>query len=128
MKLKAIIHENDYHLATESGEIIENSESCEIDWSGFKAEAQGPITITFKVRAIYGNPGKVVDADEQPVKSLPAPEIEHDYDPDEGPFFYDDEEEVDFMEGLCPDCAQELCLRCGQCKTPACEAEGCDCP
>ena len=36
-------------------------------------------------------------------------------------------EEEDFMEGLCIDCAQELCRRCGKCCTPACEAEECDC-
>ncbi len=36
-------------------------------------------------------------------------------------------EEEDFMQGLCPDCIQGLCLRCGKCCTPACEAEECDC-
>ena len=36
-------------------------------------------------------------------------------------------EEEDFMQGLCECCAQELCLNCGKCRTPACEAEMCDC-
>lgn len=65
------------------------------------------------------------------VPPLPAAPITYDYDHEDfDPHDYDDyprDDEEDYMEGLCPDCAQELCLRCNQCRTPACEAEGCDC-
>jgi len=36
-------------------------------------------------------------------------------------------EEEGFMQGLCECCIQELCLGCEKCRTPACEAEMCDC-
>jgi len=131
MKLKAIIHENDYHLATESGEIIENVESCKVDSTGCGVEGD-LLTITFKVTAVYGTPATIVDADETAVRALPAAEVAYDYDPDDyAPIFHDEdcdcEEDIDFMEGLCPDCAQEICLDCLKCCTPACEAEECNC-
>jgi hypothetical protein len=78
---------------------------------------------------VVGSPATIIDADEKAVRALPdaLPAIEYDYDPDEGDFFYNDafeeEEDEDIMEGLCACCAQELCLQCNQCHTPACEEE-----
>ena len=57
-----------------------------------------------------------------PRLALPDPEyVEARLDQLRRPFFHDEEQEwegeEDFMEGLCPDCAQELCLQCGRCNT-----------
>ena|SRR2546430_13371706 len=133
MRLKAIYHGDELCLATEAGEIIESVGGCEIRPLHLSAQAGDYIKGSFEVIVRLESTTKIVDADvralPEPRTALPQSVAFVDYGPDEGPFFYDGEgEEIDYMEGLCPDCAQDLCLHCNQCKTPACEAENCDCP
>lgn|SRR2546423_1002137 len=147
MKLKAIYHGDELCLATEAGEIIESVETCRVFSTGMGAMVGQRIPCHFSIIVNLAVSEKIIDADE---RALPTrthierteeefddrldelrrpPFVEYDYDPDEGPFFYNDAfEEGDIMEGLCPDCCQDLCLQCEQCCTPACEAENCDCP
>ena len=87
-----------------------------------------------------GSPAPIVDADEKAMRALPAAPrivIEHtfpvtqavnwDYEPNDYASLIrdeeDDEDDEDIMEGLCICCAQELCLQCQRCHTPACEEE-----
>src|SRR5882762_4040418 len=67
MKLKAIIHDNDYHIATESGEIIENVESCKVSSTGCGVEGD-LLIVTFKFAAVYGSPEKLVETDKRSPK------------------------------------------------------------
>lgn len=117
MKLKAVLKDGIPCLATESGEIIENAMKFHME-SGILVPTTYQFQITFAVI-------------EDTRTTLPSQTfIDWDYDSDEGPVFHDEdcECEGDIMDGLCPDCAQDLCLQCGQCNTPACEEKQCDCP
>ena len=101
MRLKAIYHGDNLCLATESGELIESAEGCDVHFKYVEARTGEPITAAFEVTLTgIENAAQVVDAD---VRALPEPRTALpqtiafvDYDPDEGPFFYDSEgEEVD---------------------------------
>jgi hypothetical protein len=123
-------HDGDLCLFTESGEIVDNAEHCMVFPTGMDASVGKRIQCRFTVIANL-EVAEIVDADEQAVRALPSPAqvIEYDYDPDDyAPIVRDDEEEWDAMEGLCPDCVQELCPICGERRTLGCEAEECDCP
>ena len=132
MRLKAIYHGDELCLATEAGEIIESVGGCEIRPLHLSAQAGDYIKGSFEVIVRLESTTKIVDAD---VRALPEPRIalprvvDHDYDYYED-FLHDEDCDCEgcFMEGLCPDCCQDRCLQCNQCKTPACEAENCDCP
>ncbi len=136
MRLKAIYHGDELCLATEAGEIIEFTDGCRIFSTGMDAMAGKRVQCHFSIIVNLETPVTIVDADERSVRALPtAPQDPfdflkgcYDFDPYDYEDFPRDDDEEDFMDGLCPDCVQELCLHCGQCCTPACEAENCDCP
>ncbi len=122
-------------LVAENGEILAEFEvDPEFEAIKLYQNEEGSTRAEIVLDLPVGSPAVIVDADERSVRALPdAPQDPFDflkdcYDFD--PYDYEDyprDDEEDFMDGLCPGCAQELCLHCGQCKTPACEAENCDC-
>lgn len=97
-----------------------------------------PATATVVLTLVVGDTTTIIDGSVVPSntlqeapRALPAPRpalpdpeyVEARLDQLREPFFCVDEEEWEdeaegFMEGLCPDCAQEICLHCGRCNTP----------
>jgi hypothetical protein len=129
MRLKFLLDENGRgcKLLSSDGKVLVeygvNPEFVEYTLYSHGGESMQAKIILDEVEVIEEMPVTVVDADEESVGALPAaPQvIEYDFDPHDYEDCPRDDEEDDYayMEGLCPDCAQELCLRCGQCYTPA---------
>jgi len=134
-------------LTTLSGEVLaEFSKDNEFVQTELYSNPGLPLRARIILDMVVGSPATIIDGSvvasnalpEAP-RALPAPRyalpnpeyVEARLDQLRRPFFYNDafeeDEEEDFMEGLCPDCAQELCLQCRRCCTPACEAEDCAC-
>jgi hypothetical protein len=150
MNLKLLIDgKGERYLATETGEILGMFGLDDPEWPEVTMKA-GPrlpmvakiVIETTKIEYI----GLIIDGSVVPSnalpeapRALPAPRpalsdpeyVEARLDQLREPFFRDDAfeegKEEDFMEGLCICCAQELCLQCGRCCTPACEEEDCAC-
>jgi hypothetical protein len=130
MKLKVLIDSNDNRrIATESGELIENVSMVTNHDIG-----TGRVTLLiYGTDIMFERVETVVEADEQSSRVLPAPVQDpfgflkdcYDYDPDDYALIVreDEEDDENIMEDLCIRCAQELCLQCQRCHTPACEEE-----
>ena len=127
MRLKAILRDGIPCLATESGEIIEGSYKFSMESGTFRFQISfgsiDGIGTALPTRTVNEHPSDglmklaVDEGDDEPYLAFGVG-ILHDEDCDCC---------GDFMEGLCPDCCQNLCNYCEQCCTPACEAEDCDC-
>jgi hypothetical protein len=104
MKLKAIYHKDELCLATESGDIIDNVFSAYP--TGMHATAGKRIQVQFTVIADLESTTKIVEADGQSVRALPAAPAwfvkgSYDYDPDEDyPAFHDE-------DCACLDCEED---------------------
>lgn len=123
-------------LTTLSGEVLaEFSKDNEFVQTELYSNPGLPLRVKITLDMVVGDAATIIDGSvasnalpeapralPTPRYALPDPEyVEARLDQLRRPFFCDEEQEwegeEDFMEGLCPDCAQELCLQCGRCNT-----------